>query len=156
MDETNPLHLIDITYLQQSLTDSTDFDIGLANWALDVVSEHARLVASRPTWTRETVPPGVATVVSLAARRLYTNPDRFTNESSADYSYRLDSSVTSADIFTPSEIGALLKFAPGRSTGKLRTVATRRGDSLQPSGYVPDGTRYGFPWYPDDNDGWIN
>lgn len=148
-------HLISVEYLQTSLADNSNFDLGLANWVLDVVSEQARLVAARVEWTESTCPAPVKTIVSLAARRLYRNPDRFTNESSADYSYRLDSSVTHADIFTPTEIGSLQRYAPGRKTGGLKTVATTRLDATAPSGYVPDGTRYGFPWYSDGSDGWI-
>lgn len=141
-------HLITTDYLQSSLTDAARFDLGLANWAIDVVSNTARLIANQPEWDSQSVPPAVQTVVSLAARRLYTNPDRFTRESSSDYSYGLDSSVTHADVFTPTEIGTLRAYAPGRQSGGLRTVSTtREAGPLAPDGYVPDGTRYGFPWY---------
>lgn len=143
----NAGHLITVEYLQSSLTDASRFDMGLAKWAIDVVSNTARLIANQPSWTFESVPPAVQTVVSLAARRLYTNPDRFTREASGDYSYGLDPSVTNADVFTPTEIGTLRGYAPGRQSGGLRTVATTRGDAHYPDGYVPDGTRYGFPWY---------
>lgn len=137
--------------LQRSLTDPARFDTGLAEWALEVVSNTARLLANRTEWTAETVPPAVQSVVSLAARRLYTNPDRMTREASGDYSYGLDSSVTNADVFTATEISTLRSYSPSRRTGGLRTVSTTRGDSaVAPSGYVPDGSRYGFPWYAGD------
>lgn len=143
--------LINLEYLQASLTDAARFDVRLAQWAVEVVSNTARLIANRTDWTMENVPPAVQSVVSLATRRLYTNPDRFTRESSGDYSYGLDASVTSADVFTPTEKGTLLQYAKRPSTGGLRTVSTTRGDAMAPStGYVPDGTRYGFPWYRDD------
>lgn len=148
MDDNTADHLISVEYLQSSLTDSARFDLGLAHWAIDVVSNTARLIASQPGWDYESVPPAVQTVVSLAARRLYTNPDRFTREASSDYSYGLDPSVTNADVFTPTEIGTLRQYAPGRRSGSLRTLSTTRGDGGYPvDGYVPDGTRYGFPWY---------
>lgn len=151
--------LIDLEYLQSSLTDSARFDVGLARWAVEVVSNTARLVANRTDWTLENVPPAVQSVVSLATRRLYTNPDRFTRENSGDYGYALDSSVTNADVFTPTEKGTLLQYAKRPSTGGLRTVGTTRGDALAPSGgFVPDGTRHGFPWYGEDVTGdgyWI-
>lgn len=133
--------------LQRSLSSSAGFDQGLAEWALEVVSNTARLIANRVEWTRENVPPVVQSTVSLAARRLYTNPDRMTREADGDYSYGLDSSVTNADVFTATEIATLRAYNPGRSTGGLRIVSTTRGDAHAPSGRVPDGTRYGFPWY---------
>lgn len=147
---SNPAHLITPEYLQGTLSDSAAFDQALAEWALEVVSNTARLIANQPGWTAENIPPAAASVVSLAARRLYSNPDRFTRESDGDYSYSLDPSVTNADVFTPTEIGTLRRFAPGRSTGGLRILSTTRGDTGAPSGYVPDGTEYGFPWYGDD------
>lgn len=137
--------------LQRSLTDNLAFDPGLAEWAIETVSAAARDIARRPEWTAETVPPGVVAVVGLAARRLYVNPDRMTRENDGDYGYALDSSVTNAAIFTPSEIGTLRGYAPGQRTGGLRTMSTTRGDTPgAPSGYVPDGTAHGFPWYGDD------
>lgn len=148
MDNEHPNHLISVEYLQSSLADAARFDIGLAHWAIDVVSNTARVIASQPEWDLESVPPAVETVISLAARRLYTNPDRFTRESSADYSYGLDPSVTHADVFTPTEIGTLRTYAPGRKTGGLTTLSTTREEpSLSRNGYVPDGTEFGFPWY---------
>lgn len=146
--------LISPQALQQSLTDSATFDLGLAQWALSVVSNTTRLIAGKPDWTAASVPPVVQSVVSLASRRLYTNPDRMTREASADYSYGLDSSVTNADVFTPTEISTLRSFSPTRRTGGLATIATTRGDALAPSGkFVPDGTQYGFPWYGRDMGG---
>lgn len=133
--------------LQRSLASSAGFDSGLASWALEVVSNTARLIANQPGWDRDNVPPVIQSVVSLAARRLYTNPDRMTREADGDYSYGLDSSVTNADVFTGTEIATLRQYMPGRSTGGLRIVSTTRGDAHAPSGRVPDGSEYGFPWY---------
>lgn len=146
----NPAHLITTTDLSRSLGgDVAVFDNALADWAIEVVSNTARLIANRSAWTWDTVPPAVASVVGLAARRLYTNPDRFTRESDGDYSYSLDASVTNADVFTANERGTLLGYRQGRNTGGLRVLGTTRGDALTGTGYVPDGTRYGFPWYAD-------
>lgn len=143
--------LITLDDLQATLTDAATFDMDLGSWVLEVVSNTARLVANRTDWTLENVPPEVQSVVSLAARRLYTNPDRFTRESSGDYSYGLDPSVTNADVFTPTELGYLRKYAPARRTGGLSTLSTTRGDAGAPSsGYVPDGSATGFPWYATD------
>lgn len=140
--------LISPESLQKSLTDSARFDMGLAEWALTMVSDTARLMAGRHEWTAESVPPAIQAVVSMAARRLYTNPDRMNRESSGDYSYSLDATVTRADIFTPTEISTLRSYSPSRRTGGLRTVSTRR-EEVPPtaSEYVPDGTARGFPWY---------
>lgn len=132
--------------LQRSLSSSAGFDQGLAEWALEIVSNTARMVTTRD-WTADTVPPGVQAIVSMAARRLYTNPDRMTREADGDYSYGLDSSVTNAAVFTPGELGQLQAWHPGRQTGSLRIVSTTRGDGGAPSGRVPDGTEHGFPWY---------
>lgn len=139
--------LITPTDLQRSLAASAGFDQGLAEWALEVVSNTARLIANRPEWTPENVPPAIQSVVSLAARRLYTNPDRMTREADGDYSYGLDASVTNADVFTDTEKATLRQYSPTNRTGGLQVVSTTRGDTYAPSGRVPDGTRHGFPWY---------
>lgn len=152
----NPNHLVTPESLRRSLGDAVTFDDALADWAIEVVSNTAKLIANRSTWTQETVPPAVESVISLASRRLYTNPDRFTRESDGDYSYGLDPSVTNADVFTDTERGTLLGYRKTRTTGGLTTLSTTRGDAYAPSGYVPDGTRYGFPWYAEDvTGGWM-
>lgn len=140
--------LITPEYLQTTLEDQSVFDDNLATWAIDVVSNTARIIANHPEWDSSNIPPVVRSIVSLAARRLYTNPDRFTRESSGDYSYGLDSSVTNADVFTPTEKGTLRSFVPNQNFGGLKVVSTtREGIPMAPDGYVPDGTEYGFPWY---------
>lgn len=146
----NTNHLVTPESLRRSLGDVVMFDDALADWALEVVSNTARLVANRSAWTAENVPPAVQSIVSLAARRLYTNPDRFTREADGDYSYGLDSSVTNADVFTETERGVLVGYRAQNRTGNVMTLSTTRGDAYQPTGYVPDGTRYGFPWYGGD------
>ena len=139
--------LLSTEELQRSLFDSTRFDTGLAEWAIGIVSDTARHISGRD-WTAETIPPAAESVVKLAARRLYTNPDRMTREQSGDYSYGLDSSVTKADVFTPQETAPLRAFAPGARTGGLRVVSTKREETgPYLDGYVPDGSEYGFPWY---------
>lgn len=149
--DPEPGGLITVEYLQTTLADQTEYDTGLAAWAIEVVSNTARLVANRMDWTAGTIPAVVKSTVSLAARRLYTNPDRFTRENSGDYGYSLDPSVTNADVFTPTELATLRKYAPQSNQGGLRTISTTRGDAYAPDGteYVPDGNPYyhGFPWY---------
>lgn len=146
----NTSHLVTPESLRRSLGDAVTFDGALADWALEVVSNTARLIANRASWTAENVPPAVQSVIGLAARRLYTNPDRFTREADGDYSYGLDSSVTNADVFTETEKGVLLGYRAQNRTGSVMTLSTTRGDAYQPTGYVPDGTRWGFPWYGGD------
>lgn len=146
----NTNHLVTPESLRRSLGDAEMFDDALADWALEVVSNTARLVANRSSWTADNVPPAVQSIVSLAARRLYTNPDRFTREADGDYSYGLDSSVTNADVFTETERGVLVGYRTQNRTGNVMTLSTTRGDAYPPTGYVPDGTRYGFPWYGGD------
>lgn len=147
--------LISTDTLQASLTDRSGFDTHLADWVLGVVSNTARVIANRLDWTAENIPPAAKSAVSMAARRLYTNPDRFTREASGDYSYGLDPSVTHADVFTPTEVGTLRKYAPGTSRASFGTLSTTRGDAGAPAPghgtvYVPDGSRDGFPWYSAD------
>lgn len=148
-----PGGLITVDYLQTTLADQAEYDSGLASWAIEVVSNTARLVANRMDWTAGTIPAVVKSTVSLAARRLYTNPDRFTRENSGDYGYSLDPSVTNADVFTPTELATLRRYAPRNNTGGLRVLSTTRGDGNAPDGthYVPDGNPHyhGFPWYVD-------
>ncbi|APT90499.1 hypothetical protein CSPHI_05000 [Corynebacterium sphenisci DSM 44792] len=120
--------------LAASLTDNLVFDRGLAEWAIGVVSDTARDIAGRPEWEPDTCPAAVLAIIGLAARRLYTNPDRMTRENDGDYGYALDSSVTDAAVFTPSEQGRLRRFAPGAAAGGLRVVSTTRGDAAAPSG----------------------
>lgn len=146
----NTNHLVTPESLRRSLGDAVTFDDALADWALEVVSNTARLIANRSAWTADNVPPAVQSIVSLAARRLYTNPDRFTREADGDYSYGLDSSVTNADVFTETERGVLVGYRAQYRTGNVMTLSTTRGDAYQPTGYVPDGTRWGFPWYGGD------
>ena len=53
-------------------------------------------------------------------------------------------------MFTDTERGVLVGYRTARKTGNVMTLSTTRGDAYQPTGYVPDGTRYGFPWYAAD------
>lgn len=147
------IQLVDVADLDRSLSsDYGALDEGLAEWAIEMVSA-AALEITKATWESPLdVPPGAMAVLALATRRLYTNPDRFTRESEGDYSYALDASVTTADIFTAPERATLLEYrqGPAKVSG-LGTIGTYRGDGPG-SGtvYVPDGTRFGFPWYRGD------
>lgn len=141
--------LISSDDLALSLTDVHVLDEGLAQWAVQTVSDMARDLAGRQ-WTAEDVPGAARAIIGLAARRLYANPDRFVRETTPEYGYALDPSVTSADIFTPTEQARLRRFAAPRRTGGLTTISTTR-EPLDGFGsgdvYVPDGTTTGFPWY---------
>lgn len=143
------VHLIDLADLERSLSsDAGPLDEGLATWVIEMVSA-AALDITRRSWTDPLdVPPGATAVLSLAARRLYTNPDRFTREASGDYSYGLDATVTKADIFTPNEVKTLGEYRPVARPKGIGTIGTRRGDVERlGTRYVPDGTEFGFPWY---------
>lgn len=146
------VRLVDVADLERSLSsDYGPLDEGLADWAIELVSA-AALDITKAKWADPLdVPPGAMAVLALATRRLYTNPDRFTRESEGDYSYGLDATVTKADIFTPAERATLLEYQAGPARVKgLGTIGTYRGDMYgHRTGYVPDGTRYGFPWYAD-------
>ena len=79
----------------------------------------------------------VQSILTLAARRLYTNPDRFNREGEGGYYYGLDESVTNAEIFTLSEEKRLQKFATdevlnGLKKPVLGTVGIYRGDATEP------------------------
>lgn len=146
------VRLIDPVDLERSLTsDSGPMDEGLAGWVVEMVSA-AALDITRRSWSDPLdVPPGATAVLALAARRLYTNPDRFTREAEGDYSYGLDATVTKADIFTPNEIRTLQEYRTSQKPRGIGTVGTRRGDvPAMSTRYVPDGSRYGFPWYEGD------
>lgn len=147
---TAPLRprLVEFSDLERSLSSETAvIDEGLAAWAIEMVSA-AALDLTRRSWsTPADVPPGAMAVLGMAARRLYTNPDRFTRESEGDYSYALDASVTNAAIFTTAERATLLEYRGARRQSGIGTLSTYRGDDYGRTGYVPDGTEFGFPWY---------
>ena len=99
--------LISSDDLKRSLPqeEAATFDTGFAAWVIDM---------------------------RIAARRLYTNPDRFTRESDGSYSYGLDSSVTKSEIFTPDQLAILRDYAT--NTTKIKgfgTISTYRGDMRQ-------------------------
>lgn len=143
------IRLVDVSDLERSLSsDYGPLDEGLAQWSIEMVSA-AALDITKASWTSPLdVPPGAMAVLALAVRRLYTNPDRFTRESEGDYSYGLDASVTKADIFTAPERATLAEYRAGvKRVRGLGTISTYRGDMrIGRTVYVPDGTRYGFPW----------
>lgn len=143
------VRLIDLADLERSLpSDAGPVDEGLAVWVIEMVSAAALDITKRPWADPLDVPPGAMAVLALAARRLYTNPDRFTREQSGDYSYGLDASVTKADIFTPNELKTLGEYRAVQRVKGLGTVGVTRGDVCAPShAYVPDGSEFGFPWY---------
>lgn len=143
--------LVDEFDLERSVTsDQEAFDSRLASWAIEMVSD-AAIQVTKQTWqTAEDVPAGCISVLTLAARRLYTNPDRFTREAEGDYSYGLDATVTKADIFTPGELSVLQEYSKAPRVKGLGTLGTYRGDiGRTGTVYVPDGTAFGFPWYQD-------
>lgn len=146
------IRLIDTADLERSLSsDAGPFDDGLASWAIELVSAAALDITKRHWTDPLDVPPGAMAVLALAARRLYTNPDRFTREQSGDYSYGLDATVTKSDIFTPNEVKTLVAYRAVQRPKGIGTIGVRRGDVTRPThAYVPDGTTRGFPWYADD------
>ena len=146
---TRPL-LVDPADLVRSIpgSDSGPIDDGLVRWAIETVSGRALAIVGRPWAKPSDVPNGVYPVLNVAARRLYVNPDRFTREAEGDYSYGLDASVTKASIFTPDEEAALRECRGDARPSGIGTMSVRRGDVGEPrTVYVPDGTRYGFPWW---------
>lgn len=142
--------LLDHEDIRRSLgADSGPFDTDLADWVIEMVSAAALDLTGRDWKDPLDVPVGALAILALAARRLYSNPDRFTRESEGDYSYGLDATVTKAGIFTPDEAGRLKAFRQARRVNGLETISTYRGDVRSPDGtvYVPDGGLIGFPWY---------
>ena len=149
MTAPNRPQLVEMADLERSLSsDVAMLDEGLAAWAIEMVSA-AALDLTRRTWALPAdVPPGAMAVLGMAARRLYTNPDRFTREAEGDYSYALDASVTNAAIFTAAERATLLEYRGARRQSGIGTLGTYRGDAYGArTGYVPDGSEFGFPWY---------
>lgn len=143
------VRLLELADLERSLaSDSGAFDERLAMWVIEIVSAAALDITKRDWSSALDVPPGAMYVMALAARRLYTNPDRFTREAEGDYSYGLDATVTKADVFTPNEKARLQEYAGIRKLKGIGTLGTYRGDiAVSDTVYVPDGSRYGFPWY---------
>lgn len=143
--------LVDPADLVRSIpgSDTGPVDDGLLQWAIETVSGRALAVTGRLWRTPAEVPSGAYPILNVAARRLYVNPDRYTREAEGDYSYGLDASVTKAAIFTADEEAALREYAGEQSRPKgIGTMSVRRGDVSEPrTVYVPDGTRYGFPWW---------
>lgn len=123
--------LISSDDLKRSLPqeEAATFDTEFAAWVIEMVSA-AALHETKQTWSQpEDLPAGVVPVLAIAARRLYTNPDRFTRESDGSYSYGLDSSVTKSEIFTPDQLAILRDYAT--TTTKIKgfgTISTYRGD----------------------------
>lgn len=149
MAQQRPL-LIDPADLVRSIpgSDTGPVDQGLLQWAIETVSGRALAVTGRQWQSPDDVPYGVYPILNVAARRLYVNPDRYTREAEGDYSYGLDASVTKAAIFTPDEEASLREFGGAGRVKGIGTLSTRRGDVGEPrTHYVPDGTRYGFPWW---------
>lgn len=130
--------LIDTADIARSLGTGVELDADLAAWVIDVVSATALDIAAGVTWSSPSdVPAAVSAVLGLAARRLYTNPDRLTREAEGDVNYTLDSSVTGADIFTPAEEARIAKYAVTRVTRRVGfgVVSTYRGDAHEPSNW---------------------
>lgn len=130
--------LLDATDIARSLGAGVELDAGLAEWVVDVVSATALDIAAGATWNEPSdVPAAVTAVLGLAARRLYTNPDRLTREAEGDVNYTLDVSVTGADIFTPAEEARIAKYAVTRITRPIGfgTVSTYRGDAREPGNW---------------------
>lgn len=132
------IQLIDFEDLERTLGEATaPLDKGLAGWVIETVSVHALDITGQDWAGPEDTPPIVRSIVTLAARRLYTNPDRMTREAEDGYSYGLDRSVTDAEVFTPSEAKRLGRFAIPEyrrllEDPQLGTVSTYRGDAREP------------------------
>lgn len=127
--------LLPLDDLVRSLGENTgEVDSGLAQWAITTASVTAQDLTGRVEWqSPEDTPAAVQVIICLAARRLYTNPDRQTYEREGDSGIGLDSSVTDAAVFTPSEEKRLLRFATDDVRAEERdfgVLGTRRGDSL--------------------------
>lgn len=133
-------HLIEFADLERTLgINSAPLDEGLADWVISTVSIYALDVTGQAWETPEDTPLMVQSILTLAARRLYTNPDRFNREGEDGYYYGLDESVTDAEVFTPAEEKRLQKFATdevlnGLKKPVLGTVGTYRGDVYEPRG----------------------
>ena len=151
--------LIDPADLERSLSDDHGpLDEGLATWAIHTVSAVALDLTGQSWETTLDVPAAAAAVMGLAARRLYTNPDRYTRVAEGDSSLGYDASVTGADVFTPSEVATLQRHRRtrrARPTG-LGTVSTTRGDDRLSDETVPSQGGEPFPWYRDGYPyGWV-
>lgn len=140
--------LLEIDDLERSLSsDYGPLDRGLAEWTIEMVSAAALQITKQDWRDALDVPPGAMAAMAIAARRLYTNPDRFTREGDDGYSYGIDASATGAEIFTGAEEATLREFRRRQRPKGIGTIGTTRDDPMPTGRFVPDGSQRGFPWY---------
>lgn len=97
--------------LGETLTPETP-DYVRAEAAIEDVSERARSIAGQPTWSAGTAPAAVRAVVIAAARRIYTNPDRYLSNMAGTFQATVASDQFTGDIFMLGELAELAKFRP--------------------------------------------
>ena len=122
--------------LGQTLTEGTA-DYLRAEAALEDVSARARSVAGQAWTDISTVPPTVVTVVLMAARRIYVNPDRYLSNMAGSFQATLAQSEFTGDIFMQGEIAELRKYR--RSPGLWVMSTTREGCDRPTDLYYTDG-----------------
>ncbi|GAA2068462.1 hypothetical protein [Williamsia deligens] len=122
---TTPLATIDALAARLGRTfDPETPDYVRAESALVDVSARARSVAEQ-AWTDPTkVPDAVVTVVLAAARRIFTNPDRYLSNMAGTFQATLVNGDFNGDIFLPGELDELRKHQPAPGIWVLSTHQT--------------------------------
>lgn len=113
--------------LGRSLEDNTP-DRARAEAALEDVSARARSVADQSWTDPEKVPDAVVTVVLAAARRIFTNPDRYLSNMAGTFQATLVNGDFNGDIFMQGELLELRKHQPKPGIWVLGTYTEPRED----------------------------
>lgn len=119
----------------QLVSDTLEYN--RAEAALEDVSIRARGVAAQSTWTVNTVPDEVRTVVLAAARRIYVNPDRYLSNMAGSFQATMAQNEFTGDIFMSGEMAVLRKYQS--SPGLWVQSTTRVGNEpFDPTRYWAD------------------
>lgn len=94
----------------------------------------------RPSWTEDTAPAEVLTVVLTAARRDFLNPAGFDSENLGEYGYRM----SAVGVYLTDEEKRIVKAAAARGggwsgTGSVRTPSAYGVQAANGTLYVSDG-----------------
>lgn len=129
-----PPPLADVQQLADRLgRELSGTDAKRAEAVLADVSAYARAVAKRDWLNSSEVPGDVVVVVLAAARRLFTNPDGFVQQSVGPFANTRATAVVTADVFLASELAVLKQSLPRKP---LWTLSTTRGDAGYETGFA--------------------
>lgn len=108
-------------------------DAKRAEAVLEDVSAAARGVSKQEWLNSAEVPGDVVGAVLAAARRLFTNPDGFVQQSLGPFANTRAAATVTADVFLASELAVLKRALPRKP---LWTLSTTRGDADYETGFA--------------------